>query len=168
MCSSQASRTPTSTCGCRRRASSRRAARASGGGGRCRRRRAGPTLGRGRRRVRRCERTDDGGGARRLRARAARALQGAKVGSLRRLVATLRNGQGVEGGAPGVTEAVAPTGPDGRVLSARGTRTRLRLLEAAESVFAEHGYHEASVVKITEAAGVGQGTFYLYFSSKQD
>jgi AcrR family transcriptional regulator len=63
---------------------------------------------------------------------------------------------------------VAPTGPDGRVLSARGTRTRLRLLEAAESVFAEHGYHEASVVKITEAAGVGQGTFYLYFSSKQD
>ena len=67
-----------------------------------------------------------------------------------------------------MTEAVAPTGPDGRVLSARGTRTRLRLLEAAESVFAEHGYHEASVVKITEAAGVGQGTFYLYFSSKQD
>ena len=67
-----------------------------------------------------------------------------------------------------MTEAVAPTGPDGRVLSARGTRTRLRLLEAAESVFAEHGYHDASVVKITEAAGVGQGTFYLYFSSKQD
>ena len=29
------------------------------------------------------------------------------------------------------------------------------------------GYHEASIVKITEAAGVGQGTFYLYFDSKQ-
>jgi AcrR family transcriptional regulator len=68
-----------------------------------------------------------------------------------------------------VTEVVpAPTGADGRTLSARGTRTRQRLLDAAEAVFAEHGYHDASVVKITEAAGVGQGTFYLYFASKQD
>jgi AcrR family transcriptional regulator len=64
--------------------------------------------------------------------------------------------------------APAPTGADGRTLSARGTRTRQRLLDAAEAVFAEHGYHDASVVKITEAAGVGQGTFYLYFASKQD
>jgi AcrR family transcriptional regulator len=67
-----------------------------------------------------------------------------------------------------VTDVAAPTGADGRTLSARGTRTRQRLLEAAESVFADHGYHDASVVKITEAAGVGQGTFYLYFASKQD
>jgi AcrR family transcriptional regulator len=41
------------------------------------------------------------------------------------------------------------------------------LLTAAESVFAELGYHEASIVKITEAAGVAQGTFYLYFAGKQ-
>jgi len=68
-----------------------------------------------------------------------------------------------------VTEVVpAPTGADGRALSPRGTRTRQRVLEAAEAVFAEHGYHDASVVKITEAAGVGQGTFYLYFASKQE
>jgi AcrR family transcriptional regulator len=67
-----------------------------------------------------------------------------------------------------MTDVVAPTGADGRALSARGTRTRHRLLESAEAVFAEHGYHDASVVKITEAAGVGQGTFYLYFSSKQE
>jgi AcrR family transcriptional regulator len=68
-----------------------------------------------------------------------------------------------------MTEVVpAPTGVDGRTLSARGTRTRQRLLEAAEAVFAEHGYHDASVVKVTEAAGVGQGTFYLYFTSKQE
>jgi AcrR family transcriptional regulator len=67
-----------------------------------------------------------------------------------------------------VTDVTAPTGVDGRALSARGTRTRQRLLEAAESVFAEHGYHDASIVKITEAAGVGQGTFYLYFGSKQE
>ena len=52
-------------------------------------------------------------------------------------------------------------------LTARGERTRQKLLESAERIFAEVGYHDASIVKITEAAGVGQGTFYLYFSSKK-
>ena len=50
--------------------------------------------------------------------------------------------------------------------TARGTRTRAKLLEAAEAVFAEYGYSEASIVRITEAAGVAQGTFYLYFTGK--
>jgi len=54
-----------------------------------------------------------------------------------------------------------------KALTARGERTRHKLLEAAEQTFAELGYHDASIVKITEAAGVGQGTFYLYFSGKQ-
>ena len=63
---------------------------------------------------------------------------------------------------------VPVTGVAGRPLSSRGARTRRRLLEAAESVFAELGYHDASIVKLTEAAGVGQGTFYLYFSSKKE
>jgi AcrR family transcriptional regulator len=53
-------------------------------------------------------------------------------------------------------------------LTARGERTRQKLLEAAERIFAELGYHDASIVKITEAAGVGQGTFYLYFASKKE
>jgi AcrR family transcriptional regulator len=52
------------------------------------------------------------------------------------------------------------------VRTPRGERTRARLLEAAEQVFAQLGYHDASIVKITDAAGVAQGTFYLYFSSK--
>lgn len=51
--------------------------------------------------------------------------------------------------------------------TARGEKTRGKLLEAAEQVFADLGYADASVVKITDAAGVGQGTFYLYFDSKQ-
>ncbi|QYH36522.1 TetR/AcrR family transcriptional regulator [Salinibacterium sp. M195] len=51
-------------------------------------------------------------------------------------------------------------------LTARGTRTKTKLIEAAETVFARYGYTDASVVRITEEAGVGQGTFYLYFSSK--
>ena len=51
----------------------------------------------------------------------------------------------------------------------RGKRPRARrLIEAAEAVFAELGYHDASIVKITEHAGVAQGTFYLYFTSKKE
>lgn len=59
-------------------------------------------------------------------------------------------------------------GADGRALGEKGVRTRRRLLEAAERVFADLGYHDASIVKITEAAGVSQGTFYLYFGGKQE
>ena len=65
-----------------------------------------------------------------------------------------------------MTEVV--TGADGRTLSRKGVETRQRLLEAAEEVFGDLGYVDASIVKITEAAGVGQGTFYLYFASKQE
>jgi AcrR family transcriptional regulator len=67
-----------------------------------------------------------------------------------------------------MTDVASVKGADGRTLSARGARTRQRLLEAAEEVFGELGYHDASVVKLTEAAGVGQGTFYLYFATKQE
>lgn len=50
----------------------------------------------------------------------------------------------------------------------RGNRTRAKLLAAAEQVFSEVGYHDASIVKITEQAGVGLGTFYLYFPGKRE
>jgi AcrR family transcriptional regulator len=59
------------------------------------------------------------------------------------------------------------TGTAGRPLSARGLDTRRRLLDAAEQVFSDLGYVDASIVKLTEAAGVAQGTFYLYFDSKK-
>ncbi|HEY3182337.1 MAG TPA: TetR/AcrR family transcriptional regulator [Gaiellaceae bacterium] len=59
------------------------------------------------------------------------------------------------------------TNVDGKPLSQRGIDTRRRVLDASERVFAELGYHEASIVKVTEAAGVAQGTFYLYFDSKK-
>lgn len=52
--------------------------------------------------------------------------------------------------------------------TARGTRTRAKLLQAAEHVFSTLGYHDASIVKITDEAGVGLGTFYLYFAGKQE
>jgi AcrR family transcriptional regulator len=50
--------------------------------------------------------------------------------------------------------------------TARGTATRAKLLAAAETIFARTGYTEASIVRVTEEAGVAQGTFYLYFESK--
>jgi AcrR family transcriptional regulator len=59
------------------------------------------------------------------------------------------------------------TNVDGRPLSQRGIDTRRRLLDSAEDVFGEFGYHEASIVKLAEAAGVAAGTFYLYFDSKK-
>lgn len=64
-------------------------------------------------------------------------------------------------------EAPEPRAVDGSELLAKGKRTQRRLLEAAEQVFADLGYHDASIVKITEAAGVAHGTFYRYFPSKQ-
>ena len=69
-------------------------------------------------------------------------------------------------GPPDLLDA-APVA-DARVAPAKGKgeRTRRKLLQAAEDVFGAVGYHDASIVKITELAGVAQGTFYLYFSSK--
>lgn len=50
--------------------------------------------------------------------------------------------------------------------TAKGSKTQSKLLQAAEDLFAECGFHEASIVKITEKAGVALGTFYNYFESK--
>lgn len=42
------------------------------------------------------------------------------------------------------------------------------LFRAAATVVGEVGYAEASVARITAAAGVAQGTFYLYFPTRQN
>lgn len=60
-----------------------------------------------------------------------------------------------------------PQAPGAPRRNKRGLATQQKLLEAAEAVFAELGYHDASIVKITERAGIGMGTFYLYFDSKR-
>jgi AcrR family transcriptional regulator len=44
---------------------------------------------------------------------------------------------------------------------------REAIKRAAIDVFAELGYHSAKVSQIVERVGVAQGTFYLYYSSKQ-
>jgi AcrR family transcriptional regulator len=50
----------------------------------------------------------------------------------------------------------------------RGERTRGRLLEAGTAVFAERGFHAARVDDVVKTACTSHGTFYLYFSSKED
>lgn len=45
---------------------------------------------------------------------------------------------------------------------------RESLLKAAAEVVGEIGYANASVALITQKAGVGQGTFYNYFESRQE
>ncbi len=50
----------------------------------------------------------------------------------------------------------------------RGRQSRQRILDAAEKVFGEKGYFEASIADITREAGVSLGSFYIYFASKHD
>lgn len=55
---------------------------------------------------------------------------------------------------------------DGMSLSSDDKRGRIR--DAAIHVFAEKGYHGATISRIAREADVGKGTVYLYFSSKDD
>jgi len=43
---------------------------------------------------------------------------------------------------------------------------RRQIIEAAKAVFADSGYHGASIHAIIERAQIARGTFYLYFQSK--
>lgn len=51
--------------------------------------------------------------------------------------------------------------------TARGEATRKAILTAAERVIGEKGYNDASIGHITSEAGVAQGTFYIYFTTKE-
>lgn len=53
-----------------------------------------------------------------------------------------------------------------RPRTARGQATMERLLAAAEVVFGEKGFHDATIHEITSQAGIGMGTFYFYFPGK--
>lgn len=50
----------------------------------------------------------------------------------------------------------------------KGGDKRARILKAAVKVFARKGFHETKVAEIARAAGVADGTIYLYFKSKDD
>lgn len=46
--------------------------------------------------------------------------------------------------------------------------TRERLLDAAATVFAQHGYHRTAVDEIAEQAGASKGSLYFHFASKEE
>lgn len=52
--------------------------------------------------------------------------------------------------------------------TARGQRTRAKILKAAEECFGTLGYHQAGVNDITRVAGVALGSFYSYFEGKEE
>ncbi len=45
---------------------------------------------------------------------------------------------------------------------------RNRLMDAAQQVFSQTGYHAATINDIAESADLGKGTMYLYFKSKEE
>lgn len=49
----------------------------------------------------------------------------------------------------------------------RNEDVKRRLFDAARHIVGELGYAEASVARITEMAGVAQGTFYNHYASRQ-
>jgi len=52
--------------------------------------------------------------------------------------------------------------------TARGVRTRAALIAAARAVFERDGYLDSRLVDIPATAGCSTGTFYAYFSSKEE
>lgn len=67
------------------------------------------------------------------------------------------------GGA--ISQATSRTGRARR--KERAEEVRNRILASASTVVGRHGYTDASIGRITEQAGIAQGTFYLYFESRQ-
>jgi AcrR family transcriptional regulator len=50
----------------------------------------------------------------------------------------------------------------------RNAWTKRRIFDAATKIVGKYGYAEASVARITEKAGVAQGTFYNHFQNRQE
>ena len=55
-----------------------------------------------------------------------------------------------------------------RELRAQGRATVKRLLDAGMVEFEERGFHGVRVDDVVRRAGISHGTFYLYFSNKED
>jgi AcrR family transcriptional regulator len=49
----------------------------------------------------------------------------------------------------------------------RSEARQRQILDCAKRVFAERGFHNANISHICEAAGIGRGTLYQYFTNKR-
>jgi TetR/AcrR family transcriptional regulator, fatty acid metabolism regulator protein len=68
--------------------------------------------------------------------------------------------------SPPPQAAPAPTRRRTTRSAPRAADKRERILDAAVRVFARKGFHRARVSEVAKAAGVADGTIYLYFKSK--
>lgn len=48
------------------------------------------------------------------------------------------------------------------------TPARDAILDAAEHLMADYGYHRITMEEVARAAGIGRTTIYLHFKTKQD
>src|SRR3954463_12113239 len=67
--------------------------------------------------------------------------------------------------------SLSPRRPKKRTNGAGSRRSgdkRERILRAAVKVFAKNGFHATRVSEVAKAAGVADGTIYLYFKSKEE
>jgi AcrR family transcriptional regulator len=69
---------------------------------------------------------------------------------------------------PGRPSLGGGTPAQDRELRAQGRETVRKLLEAGIIEFEEHGFESVRVDDIVQRAGISHGTFYLYFSNKED
>ncbi len=76
---------------------------------------------------------------------------------------SFRAGEPAATSQAGAATAAAPAAP-----KARSGDKRERILRAAVKVFAKSGFHATRVSDVAKAAGVADGTIYLYFRSKDD
>jgi AcrR family transcriptional regulator len=106
---------------------------------------------------------------------------GGKGGARGRQPASRESARGTQLAQSGAATAASPAsngdGPavDGgaspasrRALRNQGRRTMRRLLDAAMEAFDRRGYHATRVNDVVEIAKTSHGTFYLYFSNKED
>ena len=85
----------------------------------------------------------------------------------RRTTSSGRRGARGDGRAHAATVQLG-TPAQGRELRARGKRTMRKLLDAGVEIFAQRGFHAARVDDIVKLAKTSHGTFYLYFSNKEE
>ena len=64
--------------------------------------------------------------------------------------------------------APSPPARGSKPLTLRGERTRANLLQAAKEIFEEQGFFDARITDIAARAQVAHGTFYTYFTSKEE
>ena len=102
-----------------------------------------------------------------VRSPAAKKVTGGKGAT--RAITTATNGPAGRADGVSAADADAVGAPASkRVLRSQGRRTMRKLLDAAMVAFDKRGYHATRVNDIVEIAKTSHGTFYLYFSNKED